>query len=395
MLSVIMTATDARHRFLLLQLVFLFLLARHDRCSAAPASSSSSPEPYYVPPSPPSSTPLFQPIVIPSPHVSSSAASLSSSASSSASGFNESLSEYLLLFAAAAYSTQPEGCINAHLPQPSFTVTHSFSASVFSSTVCGYAGLDSAAARIVLAFQGSMTYSQLWEELRHDSALPVNASSSSLLVNQYFYTAAIALLPDVAAAVSNLSAAQPDYAIYLTGHSLGGALAAMLPFLLLTTSPPVSPPPPPFVLYTFGQPRLGNRAFAVQLASLLPALYRVVHWRDVIPHLPPCPTVRGDDGQTVCGPGNGSSSYYAFHSPLEVWYTAEMPQWGGGGGGGAGGSWQECRGQPAGEDARCSNGLEVFWIESHYWYFQLDVGEFCPAAISGHRRPQQRLVTPE
>ena len=38
--------------------------------------------------------------------------------------------------------------------------------------------------------------------------------------------------------------------------------------------------------YTFGQPRVGNNIFASYFSSLL-SDYRVVHYADVVPHLPP------------------------------------------------------------------------------------------------------------
>jgi predicted lipase len=38
--------------------------------------------------------------------------------------------------------------------------------------------------------------------------------------------------------------------------------------------------------YTFGQPRVGNDAFATVFKSLVNE-YRVVHYADIVPHLPP------------------------------------------------------------------------------------------------------------
>ena len=37
--------------------------------------------------------------------------------------------------------------------------------------------------------------------------------------------------------------------------------------------------------YTFGQPRVGNVAYADYFKSILPE-YRVVHYADIVPHLP-------------------------------------------------------------------------------------------------------------
>ena len=38
--------------------------------------------------------------------------------------------------------------------------------------------------------------------------------------------------------------------------------------------------------YTFGQPRVGNAAYATAFSSLAQE-FRVVHYKDIVPHLPP------------------------------------------------------------------------------------------------------------
>lgn len=61
--------------------------------------------------------------------------------------------------------------------------------------------------------------------------------------------------------------------LFVTGHSLGGALATLAGAALR-----------PRAIYSFGAPRLGDAAFAAALAA---PLHRVVHGRDVVPELPP------------------------------------------------------------------------------------------------------------
>lgn len=68
--------------------------------------------------------------------------------------------------------------------------------------------------------------------------------------------------------------------LFITGHSLGGAFAAM-----------AAAARTPFAIYTFGAPRVGNRLFADRLSEKIPAHYRVVNARDIVPLLP-------DDGKT-------------------------------------------------------------------------------------------------
>ena len=64
----------------------------------------------------------------------------------------------------------------------------------------------------------------------------------------------------------------PKRPIYFTGHSMGGALATLAS--TLSTGPTAA--------YTFGAPRVGNRAFVAALRNL----YRFVHADDIAPKYP-------------------------------------------------------------------------------------------------------------
>ena len=71
--------------------------------------------------------------------------------------------------------------------------------------------------------------------------------------------------------------------VWLTGHSLGGALAVLLAATLIESGRHVTG------LYTFAAPRVGNQDFAKRLNY---ELRRKAHWRivnqgDLVPHLPP------------------------------------------------------------------------------------------------------------
>mgnify|MGYP005848012335 CR=1 FL=1 len=73
-----------------------------------------------------------------------------------------------------------------------------------------------------------------------------------------------------------------DYKIYLTGHSLGGALATMAARHLSKSSVPgISQRVA--ACYSFGAPKIGDRDFQ---SSIKPPIYRVVHSSDIVPRLP-------------------------------------------------------------------------------------------------------------
>jgi len=72
---------------------------------------------------------------------------------------------------------------------------------------------------------------------------------------------------------------KPDYKTYLTGHSLGGAIAALLAVYLMEDGHNV------VRVVTFGQPRF-TTAVGVERLGALPIL-RVVDENDMVPMLPP------------------------------------------------------------------------------------------------------------
>ncbi|RNE96501.1 lipase, partial [Trypanosoma conorhini] len=103
-------------------------------------------------------------------------------------------------------------------------------------------------------------------------------------------------------------------------------------------------------LYTFGEPRVGNAAFANWFLALFCGggheTSRVTHKRDVVPHLPP--------------------AYSGFeHGPHEVWYDNDGST-----------SYANCSdvsgtacpAETTAEDAECSNSLLPISIADHLKY---------------------------
>lgn len=70
--------------------------------------------------------------------------------------------------------------------------------------------------------------------------------------------------------------------IVVTGHSLGGALAQLLALdLRMSLGAKVA-----IALYTFGSPRVGNRAFAKIFNLAVPRSFRVVFRNDIVTTMP-------------------------------------------------------------------------------------------------------------
>lgn len=86
--------------------------------------------------------------------------------------------------------------------------------------------------------------------------------------------------PLVKDAVKSLDPSKP---LLVSGHSLGASLAALAAMDLALNLPALRSS---LRVYTYGGPRLGNRAFVEAHSRLIPNHYRVVNLADVFPMLP-------------------------------------------------------------------------------------------------------------
>lgn len=124
----------------------------------------------------------------------------------------------------------------------------------------------------VIVFRGTLGLRDMFTDLQ----LVLRPWAGAGHVHQGFKDAHAALWP---ALKQQLPALRRP--IFLTGHSLGGALATMTAALCRTELPSHDIA----ALYTFGSPRVGDRVFGAALQSV--PHFRVVNDLDVIPRLPP------------------------------------------------------------------------------------------------------------
>lgn len=117
----------------------------------------------------------------------------------------------------------------------------------------------------IIAIRGTMMWLQDWLTDLDDRRLRVG----DFMYHSGFYSEANGALKDIAAA------APTDRPIYFTGHSLGGALASLLPHVWPGKQRLMTP-------YTFASPRIGND----KVAEVTPS-YGYVRASDPVPHLPP------------------------------------------------------------------------------------------------------------
>lgn len=117
------------------------------------------------------------------------------------------------------------------------------------------------------------------------------------------------------------SVPNPMEALYITGHSLGGAMAALLAVMLTTDASYAELAEKLRGVYTFGQPMVGSPGLAAACEAvpfLCDNVIRYVYRRDVVPALPP----------TLSGPFAhfGQEYHYRGTGAEARWRHREHPQ---------------------------------------------------------------------
>ncbi|TNV76484.1 hypothetical protein FGO68_gene10993 [Halteria grandinella] len=216
----------------------------------------------------------------------------------------------------------------------------------------GYVAYNNRTNDIVVAFRGSYDYANWYEDGEY-KLTPYKTGPEGAEVHYGFYTDYQDLSSQVISAVDRYLTEHPTAIISVTGHSLGAALAT---FAALDIKEQIKPANS-FYFYTFGSPRCGNQAFTDYMFNRFPAnsYSRVVHYSDIVPHLP----------LTAMG---------FNHAGLEVWYNDNSNVL----------SYVTCpqiRGQP--ESEACSDSLYVYDPSEHLDYIGIDVIGQCttPASI--------------
>ncbi|KAK4433936.1 putative feruloyl esterase A [Sesamum alatum] len=219
---------------------------------------------------------------------------------------------------------------------------------------------------IVIAFRGTQETSiQNWVEDLYWKQLDTDYPGvDDAKVHHGFYSAYhnTSLRPGILNAVQEAKELYGDINIMVTGHSMGGAMAAFCGLGLHLNLGEQN-----VQVLTFGQPRIGNAAFASFYSQVVPNTIRVTNGHDVVPHLPPY--------------------YYYFpqktyhHFPREVWlynigfgsliYTVE----------------KVC--DDSGEDPTCSRSVKGNSISDHLTYYGVQMG--CDAS-SGCKIVMDTLV---
>jgi len=273
----------------------------------------------------------------------------------------------MVQYASVAYCPQSavsSWTLNANCSdiQTGFTVTNTFYAE--STDAFGYVGRNDANKYIIVGFKGTnpddiIDWIDDLESLESYNT-PCNLGKGitfNVSVGFCGYYLSLQAL-GLASAVITQVTQYPSYELYVVGHSLGGAAAAIHIADLLSQWPSGYGN---LRLYTFGEPRVGDMTFPnlISKYDFGSQVFRLIHENDIVPHLPPCCfSINGICPTTAACP---------YQHPVEVWYDNSMVP---------GSSYDFCS-TTNGEDPTCSDSQVDLSIPDHLVYFGLEVGDGC------------------
>ncbi|CAD6192908.1 unnamed protein product [Caenorhabditis auriculariae] len=259
--------------------------------------------------------------------------------------YSDPLARNKLLYAAgAAYGTNPQQCLvkgfgaNAKLQR----VINVHCDDTPKDMCSGFSGVSVDDKAIILSFRGTNNNIQLIMEGLETVFTFHSPWPAGGVVSQYFNTGFMNIWNGgMKDDFNTLVSKYPGYTLYITGHSLGGAMATLaasfITYNKLYDSSKV-------IMVTYGQPRVGDAKFVAAHDQSVPNSYRVTHSRDPVPHLP----LKNMEGFT--------------HHKAEVFYKEKMTT-----------SYRIC--DDVDESSLCSDGnlLPDSSIADHLHYFSIDV----------------------
>jgi hypothetical protein len=145
---------------------------------------------------------------------------------------------------------------------------------------------------IVLAFRGTLPPTNLnippqvrdWmQDFLAEPVLEPGNFPNGMMVHKGFWNAVDSLWPQLPQALQDLLASDPLPKLYITGHSKGGAMAAITAARLFFEENIVASG-----VYLYAAPRAGNSTFVSGFPSTVPVV-RYEHYLDVVPLVPPNP----------------------------------------------------------------------------------------------------------
>lgn len=165
-----------------------------------------------------------------------------------------------------------------------------------------YAGYDALTDSVFVAVRGSLDLNNWIDNIDAVKTAPYEGAGD-VEVHSGFWSEYEQLRDPIVAAVTEAADKYGTDRLSVAGHSSGGANSVFLAYDVARGA--LLPGFELLPLYTFGCPRVGNKAFYDAFEALDIEHTRVVHWRDIVPHLP--------------------NEWMGFrHTAREVWYSNEV-----------------------------------------------------------------------
>eukprot|EP01091_Cochliopodium_minus_P009548 TRINITY_DN2374_c0_g1_i1.p1 TRINITY_DN2374_c0_g1~~TRINITY_DN2374_c0_g1_i1.p1 ORF type:complete len:303 (+),score=41.57 TRINITY_DN2374_c0_g1_i1:35-910(+) len=202
----------------------------------------------------------------------------------------------------------------------------------------GYMGVNLQKNFMVISFRGSTNLKNWILNIDAFKKIPYK-NVKGCEVHSGFYDAYAELKTQIYPILQGYESKYPQISnILVTGHSLGAAIAEFCALDLTEVFMPLKNYT--INVWSYGTPRIGNKEFALYYnESMKYDRWRIIHWEDIVPHLP----------TKIMG---------FFHCPREVWYTSNCTE------------LTVC--SPTNwEDPTCSDSKTDLSINDHLTYFNL------------------------
>ena len=318
--------------------------------------------------------------------------------------FNATAAYHKALLTSVSYSEYPDLCLEKIQElEPLFDyeiMNDNFIAErcddfIFDYNVCvAMVTVSHSNREIVLSYRGTTQTKQLVDEVLTALFLKKLNFYNHGNVQQYFLKAFNKLRPCVMDRLKATINMFPDYRVTVNGHSLGGAMASIMSMYIKVNKTVLKDK---MSLFTFGQPRTGDKTFAVAHDRLVPHSWRIVHHMDIVSHVPLC--------HPHCDDGDVTTNY---HHGVEIFYDSKSMA-----------DHSEFTVCQANHDNSCSRkytklhssfikkfkeniklltqplwlmlGYGTDFIEDHRMYYNIPLGSYCDSLLGVDRRRKRSI----
>jgi triacylglycerol lipase len=199
--------------------------------------------------------------------------------------FDPMLSLFLLTLCnqATLAFKQPTSLIKPTFPEH-FKSTSFFKGAVKNSEAFGF--ILESDDKVILVFRGTVTQEDIAKDF-NISLVPFNLVSNGGTVHEGFLSIYIDINKGQLFSARDfifktLQTIDPKKSLYITGYSLGGAVATLSALDIAVNTKFKNP-----VVYSFGSPRVGNDIFVSTFNKTISNSFRIINDYDIVPSLPP------------------------------------------------------------------------------------------------------------